>query len=353
MNREDMFQAFGAIEDCFAAESFRYAPEDASGSSERIVKMKTKRIISIALAAALVLALGVAAYAAWSIHASRQQEIREDLRIEESHADSYVEYELPNEGEPDLVLLSTVNDGMEQFVYVNISPVSEEEISDFPEKTSFFWAIPGTELGGFAAPQVPSDLSLHGREEIRKAVLEYSYDKESLTMTVECYLDVKMVQKAMEDLGTEEVPLTVILAHGDEKKRTYGPVPFTLTEAQTRSFDFDHAVYQDPESGLEIEIAGLELTPFSAVWKVSYELAESFHTPEADWEAFAPWSDLEDKVCIDTQIIFSDGSAFSTGGALTTPFEDGVVNLHCGWGRAIDINAIDRIVLGDLVLWQK
>ena len=104
--------------------------------------------------------------------------------------------------------------------------------------------------------------------------------------------------------------------------------------------------------GKTIELVGLELTPFSAVWKVNYEGAASVHTLEADWKAYSPWSILEDRVCIEAKLIFSDGSTFSTGGALTCPFENGVVNLHCGWGSAINIDDVQRIVLGNLVLWE-
>ena len=66
MNREKAFQALGEIDGRFIAESLSYAPEDAVGASERIEQMKKKRIISIALAAALILALGVGAFAAYS-----------------------------------------------------------------------------------------------------------------------------------------------------------------------------------------------------------------------------------------------------------------------------------------------
>ncbi|MBR6353262.1 MAG: hypothetical protein IKS25_03980, partial [Oscillospiraceae bacterium] len=61
---------------------------------------------------------------------------------------------------------------------------------------------------------------------------------------------------------------------------------------------------------------------------------------------------LEDKICQQAQLLFSDGSTFSTGGALTTPYEDGVVNQYCGWAQAIDIADVQRIVLGDLILWE-
>ena len=51
-------------------------------------------------------------------------------------------------------------------------------------------------------------------------------------------------------------------------------------------------------------------------------------------------------------LVFADGSTFSTGGALTSPYNDGIVNLNCGWESAININDVQRIVLGDLVLWE-
>ena len=63
MNREKLFRALSDLDDRYITEAIRYAPEDASGASERIVHMKKKRIITFALVAALILALGVTAYA--------------------------------------------------------------------------------------------------------------------------------------------------------------------------------------------------------------------------------------------------------------------------------------------------
>ena len=64
MNRELLAKAFGDIDEQLIAQAYRPAPEDASSSSERVIHMKKKRIISLALAAALILALGAVAYAA-------------------------------------------------------------------------------------------------------------------------------------------------------------------------------------------------------------------------------------------------------------------------------------------------
>ena len=353
MNRELLSKAIGDIDESFIAEAYRPVSEDATSSSERIKHMKKKRIITFALAAVLILALGATAYAVWNIHAKRQQELKADLKIEENSVTSYMEYKLPDEqAVSELVLLSSVNDGQEQRVYVNISPVSEEEATGFPKQTEFRWSIQDMEIGGFAAPQLPVGQPLSGADAIRAAVMENAYDRETQTMTLQCYLDVNRIKEALAASDTMSFPLLVQMYIGEDVKRIFGPVSFTLTEEQSRYFDFGHAVYHDEELDKDIEIVSLELTPFSAVWKVNYEGVEGFHAPKADQTAYMPWSILEDKVCIEAKIVFSDGSEFSTGGALTCPYENSTVNLFCGWGNAINIDDVQRIVLGDLVLWK-
>ncbi len=64
MNRKLLSKAVGDIDPDFIAEAYRPETAGSSNIPERIQPMKTKRLISLALAAALVLALGVAAYAA-------------------------------------------------------------------------------------------------------------------------------------------------------------------------------------------------------------------------------------------------------------------------------------------------
>ncbi len=66
MNREQAFQALSGLDDRLIAEAVRYAPEDASGPSERSAHMKTKRLITFALAAALILSFSIVAYAAYN-----------------------------------------------------------------------------------------------------------------------------------------------------------------------------------------------------------------------------------------------------------------------------------------------
>ena len=351
MKRETISQALDLLEERHVSATASFDPGAIQEPPERIVPMKKKRILSFALAAALLLALSAAAYAAWSVHEAKQQELKADFRIAENNVESYVEYTVPDEGEG-LVLLSAVNDGQEQRVYVNISPVTEVEAAAFPENAGFGWRIEGTDCGGYAAPHLPVNQSVSGTERIRAAVLAHAYDRDTQTLTLQCFIDVQLFRKAAAELGTESVPLTLQMSV-DGGARSFGPVSLSLTAEQRRYFDFGHALYHDEETDREIELVGLELTPFSAVWKMHYEGDEALHRPDADWETYGPWIQLEDKICIQARLIFSDGSEFSTGGALTCPYENGTVNPFCGWGSAIDIDDVQRIVLGDQVLWDE
>ncbi len=64
MNREMLLKAFGDIDESYVAEAYRSGPENASGTSERIVHMNKRRIVTFALAAVLLLSLGIAGYSA-------------------------------------------------------------------------------------------------------------------------------------------------------------------------------------------------------------------------------------------------------------------------------------------------
>ena len=93
MNREDVFQALADIDDRFVAESVSYAPGEAAESPERIVYMKKKNILTLVLAAVLVMALGVTAYAAFFSMNHRIPEEAETFRINwEENASGYIEW---------------------------------------------------------------------------------------------------------------------------------------------------------------------------------------------------------------------------------------------------------------------
>ena len=93
MKREDVFEAVGGIDERYIAESARYAPGEAAGSPERIVPMNRKRLFTIALAAALVLALCAGAYAAYSSMSHRVPDAAETFSIHyEGSPTGYIEW---------------------------------------------------------------------------------------------------------------------------------------------------------------------------------------------------------------------------------------------------------------------
>lgn len=63
MKREIISQALNALDERHISDTVVFTPASAQSSPERSAQVKTKRIITLALAAALILALGAAAYA--------------------------------------------------------------------------------------------------------------------------------------------------------------------------------------------------------------------------------------------------------------------------------------------------
>lgn len=353
MKRETISQALNELDARLITESAVFDPAAAS-PPERTTDMKPKRIFTMILAAALLLSLGIAAYAVGSVHAARQRDLREDFQIEQSGTDSYVEYPTSEESVPGAALLSAINDGEEQRLYVDLSPVSEAELKDFPGELSFGWTVADSELWGMAFPQLRSDRSLSGYEALHAAVLEDAYDTDTETLTVVCYLQDSALREILAGQSADSVQLEFAMKLRDQELRRFGPVSFTPTEEETRFFDFGSLVYRDEETGKEVALLGLELTPVSAVWRISYPEAAEMHSPGCalPLEEQAAWSLLEDKVTMDAVLSLADGSSFSAGGALTCPYRDGAVELYCAWGRAIDIHAVQRITLGELTLWE-
>ena len=77
MKRELLSQAFGNIDDSYVLEAYRPVPEDAASASERNLHMNKKRIITLALAATLILALGATAYAIFGVRSVATHEMPE------------------------------------------------------------------------------------------------------------------------------------------------------------------------------------------------------------------------------------------------------------------------------------
>ncbi len=93
MKREQLSDIISNIEDRQIAEAYQFDPDHSSRSPERIEPMKKKRLITFALAAALLLALGIGAYASYSAFSARVPEPEETFRIHwEENAGGYIEW---------------------------------------------------------------------------------------------------------------------------------------------------------------------------------------------------------------------------------------------------------------------
>ena len=344
MKRETLSEAIGGIDDRYLAEALAPAPVGTSGPSERIRPMKKKRIITLALAAALLLSLGVVAYAVSSIHARRQQELHDSLQAE--NTESYVEYEVPGENANGVVLLSTINDGEFQKVYVNISPVTEEELKQYRD-VEFFWSVDGVEGNGCCLPVIPDGTTLSTPEEVLQAFYDSCYDAETQTFTVCCAVSDEY---HLKELNGADAVLHVGLWQGDEEIKEFGSVRVPRTEKETRYFAFDDASYTD-EKGHVLHIVGLELTPVSAVWKFSFADDEEIYA-DRDQSRLVEWAAPQEYVTISAQIELENGERFSTGGSMTSCYADGTVNNGCGWETAVDIHSVQRITLDGTVLWE-
>ena len=104
MNRKLLSKALCEIDESFIAEAYRPVPEAASSSSERIVHMKKKRMITFALVAALMLSLSIAAYAASLINSPQAAERVAKEEIERWKEIGLLNPKLNFEGEADRIV---------------------------------------------------------------------------------------------------------------------------------------------------------------------------------------------------------------------------------------------------------
>ena len=143
MKRELLSRAFGDMDARFVAEAYR-GPGDAPGSSERNVRMKTKRLITAVLAAVLLLALASAAYASltggWlSVYfaerqgkdlSPRQQEYLDTESVEISQSKTVDGYTITVE--------SVVCSGMELCLVVHVEGPEGQKL-DFETEEGRLW----------------------------------------------------------------------------------------------------------------------------------------------------------------------------------------------------------------------
>ena len=342
----------------------------------------SRRFVTLAAAVALLLALGVTAYAISSIHQRRQAELRDSLGIEENQVESYVEYDTgTGENTAGITLLSAVADGEIQQVYVNISPVSPEEVTACAVTEKFVWSIDGGNTFSFAEPYVPkeqftiseSDMTTFydpdtgvenwhvNPDVVAERMLTYAYDEETQTLTLRC----SILRSSMDCTKPVELRIWGITMRPKDEggtdvslDRDYGSVSFNPTGLEVRELMLDTpVVFENSETGECGTIEGLIVYPTGLTWLIAHPDAENVH--RSDWTEeeraeYRPlqvsWLNSIEEALSGAKLNFTDGTSFAIPVIVRMPFEDGWAKGVTYWTAAININAIESVeIMGQTV----
>ena len=342
----------------------------------------SRRFVTLAAAVALLLALGVTAYAISSIHQRRQAELRDSLGIEENQVESYVEYDTgTGENTAGITLLSAVADGEIQQVYVNISPVSPEEVTACAVTEKFVWSIDGGNTFSFAEPYVPkeqftiseSDMTTFydpdtgvenwhvNPDVVAERMLTYAYDEETQTLTLRC----SILRSLMDVTKSAELRIWGITMRPKDEggtdvslDRDYGSVSFNPTGLEVRELMLDTpVVFENSETGECGTIEGLIVYPTGLTWLVAHPDAENVY--RSDWTEeekaeYQPlllsWLNSIEEALSGAKLNFTDGTSFAIPVIVHMPFEDGWAKGVTYWKKTININAIESVeIMGQTV----
>lgn len=328
MTREQVWDIIGDIDDRFIAEAAHYDPQKCSRSPERIGVMSKKRIITFALAAALILALGVTAYAiGMGIHRQRQAEMRENFGMGGSDAPAYQEYTVPEENTSGVTLLSTINNGGNQRIIVNVSPITRDDL---------------------ALTQHPVMFSLDRGQTWEQAMTagdeNSAYDAESQTLTVSVMFSTEGKQPGEE--------ITVLF--NVNGSLDLGSITVKVTDPDTRLVRFPEPItLTNPVTEKPVSLIGVELRGNQAIWMLETEDAAYFygdHSSDSETDAklrqdnIVTWINWLDEQFRAMKLTFADGSSCSFNGHDFSDVDGNLVRPHVDYDRlAIDVSQVVSI----------
>ena len=366
MNRELLSKALCEIDESFIAEAYRPVPEASSGSSERILRMGKKRIITFALAAALILALGVTAYAIGvSIHRRRQEELREQLQIDENQVADYVEYPVAEEPEKapaeGVTLLSAMNDGEFQRFWVVLNGVTPEMIERLESSEQVDWEGKALPANGHRYSFLYATMDGESYFDAMNPLnFRDGYDLESQTLTTECSIPLHelepgrkiMLRFVMADcidyeLDHSEAELVCELG-STEVERTGQAI---LTVWFSEPVSFSNGAYGKGEFlGAEISASGVNWILRHDGVSQMYRNHE-FHD-EAQRQAYLElersWLAAIEEVERTAAVNFADGSSREVGLPLSSSEPEGdIVKDACLFGGGtINLDEVVSITIG-------
>ena len=353
----------------------------------------SRRAVTLALAAALLLALGVTAYAVGlSIHAKRQEELRNEYQVEENHVNAYREYETPEEVQPGVTLLAAYNGGGGVFVYVNISPVSPEEVrSPFfqteTEDGKIYYLTYIAELeedpgyAQMAMPRVGRDwdylpeeqevvtdeysgnsYTLITEEGNNRRYLVQAYDAETQTLTLQFNMSLDALPEGAESFTVHlrsydnyaSMDEESLLARMDEEtvRRDFGSVTVPIPEPDIVEFSIPEPIcFTNPYDNCELQLLGGRFTAMGFGWIIHFDdmqnvlgkLDQSDETAfRAAFERQLSWLNFMDECTADACLIFSDGSTLPFAGSAAYQWlsDERILTQGGSWGGTIDVHDV-------------
>lgn len=335
--------------------------------AERNRRRGARKLFTVMLAAVLVFALTAGAFAVFSIHQKRQQQLREDLKIDENKVASYEEYIDPQEAVTEDVvtelpvtveekqeldqipvkLLSAIRDGELQRVYANLSPVSKEEAMKAIANEVIFFSIDGGE--SVQPVQFLYDTSIHSdgtTEQVHNLMMDYSYDEQTETLMFACNI---LVEELPE---TGSITLDILRIEDFYIQDSYGSVSFEPTATEMRQIMFDEPVELHNETLQEdCYVVGVQLYPTGATYMVELNNGERLFSPvtltEEEQDALMSWIGCIDPLLSGAALVFEDGSEFATGTIMGCPYENGYVMHKAWWEATINIHNVFGIRIAD------
>lgn len=348
-------------------------------------RVRVRRVSRTLLLAAILSALFVTSALAvgLSIHSRRQAQLNETVAQGGSVA-GYTEYAVPAaQEETSVTLLSALADGEFERIWLNVSPVEEDEVPRFmngtKEEGGVRWynigvRVPGDEavygradyldMIAFEPGDIPEDGALD-RELVERRYREQYYDGETKTLTV-CLLfpqssfetgrpvELTLSLESLFETDGRSVPIT--WSEECETLRTFGTLLFTPVEEETLRFFFpEPLVFENPETGDRGEVRGIELTASgvnSFVWHPDigtvYEPGTS-RIAEGQTELCLSWANAAERA-LDEKLVLhlADGSTASPVPTVACHVEDGLEKLiSSGRVSLWDIHSVVSVTAGE------
>ena len=343
----------------------------------RAVRRVSRTLLIAAIIASLFTVTALAA--GLSIHQKRQEQLRKMKAVDTNRVSDYVQYETEQDT-AGVTLLSALNNGEVEEIYLNIGPVSPEEVydpgmQDMLEAEGLYrdyvYDLDGNEKWHWLqytpadwdfAPEDMVTVTMEGgetfqqpsAEAVHRKLLESCYDEETRTLTLTGHVPLSELTEGKE---TRLHVVCLEVRNGDfdhpEVIRDFGSVSISPTEHRVKTVMFDPApTFTNEDTGEEARVLGVELSYEGAVWLVSFDSMTRVHTRPADdlseaemqayYELQRSWLKAEDQVVWDAKLHFADGSSIDAPGILRNPYEDGVVKLIGTMGD--DTLDLDKVI---------